>query len=172
MFLRFVNLCTMVGFYISANVGYYDERVSTGCEKLLTNAFIVIIIGYIEMLKCCTIGLFLCIFIPMFIYYSRRNAQPQWIPAAPQFVQNLYKQKFTDFSRTHQAGVTDQDKSCAICFVEYGENDDITPLPCDDRHFFHTECIEGWLKSNNSCPMCRVPITQAAIEEQRQKVIN
>jgi len=52
------------------------------------------------------------------------------------------------------------------------ETDDITPLPCDERHFFHTVCIEDWLKTKNSCPICRKPIDQAAIEEQRKKVLS
>jgi len=127
----------------------------------------VIIIGYIEMLKCCLLSLFLCILIPMVFYYARQQQQPQWVPAGPQFLQNLYKQRFNDFAKAHggMQNASDQDKSCTICMLEYQDTDEITPLPCDDRHFFHTGCIEGWLKSNNSCPMCRQPITLEAIEE-------
>ena len=173
IFLRYVNLCTLVGFYISGNVGYYNNPDETGCQKMLIQVFIVLIIGYIEMLKCCLVSLFVCILIPMVFYYARQNQQPQWIPTAPQFVQNLYKQKFNEFAQQHngEIGNTDQDKQCAICFLEYTENDEITPLPCDDRHFFHSGCIQEWLKANNSCPMCRQPITQAAIEEQRKKIL-
>ena len=70
-FLRYVNLCTQVGFYISGNVQYYNTPDKSDCQRLNTQAFIVIIIGYIEMLKCCLLTLFLIIFIPMFIYYAR-----------------------------------------------------------------------------------------------------
>ena len=33
-------------------------------------------------------------------------------------------------------------KECAICFVEFEDNAQITPLACDIKHYFHTECIE------------------------------
>lgn len=32
-------------------------------------------------------------------------------------------------------------------------------LKCDERHYFHTECIYEWVKSENfKCPFCRAPI--------------
>jgi hypothetical protein len=35
----------------------------------------------------------------------------------------------------------------------------ITQLKCNDQHYFHTECLENWVKEGkNSCPMCRAPI--------------
>ena len=48
---------------------------------------------------------------------------------------------------------------CNICFEEYDANSKIVKLPCDARHFFHEKCIEEWLKQNNSCPLCKKPIT-------------
>ena len=36
---------------------------------------------------------------------------------------------------------------CSICLVAYTEEDFVTPLPCDIRHYFHTECVEDWFKS-------------------------
>jgi len=33
--------------------------------------------------------------------------------------------------------------------------DYITILPCDERHAFHTGCIEIWLAKNNICPFCK-----------------
>ena len=104
-----MNLCVQVGFFISGNVGYYNNPDKSDCAQLNVQAFIVIIIGYIEMLKCCLLSLFLCIFIPMFVYYARQQQQPQWIPAAPQFVQNLYKQKFNDFARQHDGEIGNTD---------------------------------------------------------------
>lgn len=29
-------------------------------------------------------------------------------------------------------------------------------LPC--KHTFHNRCIQKWMKSHNSCPICREPI--------------
>lgn len=55
-----------------------------------------------------------------------------------------------------------QSKECAICFCEYGPDDDVSPLPC--KHYFHSECINNWIKENPTCPMCREPITAEKLE--------
>ena len=36
--------------------------------------------------------------------------------------------------------------NCVICLVDYKPNDVVTQLRCDQRHYFHTECLEGWIK--------------------------
>ena len=53
--------------------------------------------------------------------------------------------------------------------IDYEPNDEITPLPCDTRHYFHTKCIENWLKSNNSCPLCKKPITLDDLKKQKKQ---
>jgi len=47
----------------------------------------------------------------------------------------------------------------------YTEDDFVTPLPCDIRHYYHTECVEMWFKSNQCCPICRTVITKEDIEK-------
>lgn len=44
------------------------------------------------------------------------------------------------------AGAFNSNDECAICLMSFGDNDDVTPLPCDIRHYFHTSCIEDWFK--------------------------
>ena len=57
------------------------------------------------------------------------------------------------------------DKECIICWNSYNDTDQVTQLKCDQRHFFHTSCIEDWIKSGNStCPLCRKTIGQESIE--------
>jgi hypothetical protein len=29
-------------------------------------------------------------------------------------------------------------KECSICLTEFGEDDEVTPLPCSRMHYFHT----------------------------------
>ena len=65
-----------------------------------------------------------------------------------------------------------QHKECAICMCEFGEDDNVSPLPCNTNHYFHAECIEHWIKENPSCPMCRTPITPEALEELSKKLDN
>lgn len=43
---------------------------------------------------------------------------------------------------------------CAVCLNEFANEDKLRLLPkC--KHAFHTECIDTWLLSNSTCPLCR-----------------
>ncbi|KAF7852122.1 hypothetical protein BT93_L0518 [Corymbia citriodora subsp. variegata] len=43
---------------------------------------------------------------------------------------------------------------CSICLSEYRETDVLRLLPgCG--HYFHSKCVDPWLRMNPSCPNCR-----------------
>ncbi|KAL6570211.1 hypothetical protein OROMI_014725 [Orobanche minor] len=43
---------------------------------------------------------------------------------------------------------------CAVCLNEFEEDETLRLLPkCD--HVFHPECIDAWLESHVTCPVCR-----------------
>ena len=46
-------------------------------------------------------------------------------------------------------------KECAICLSDFNEGDEVSPLYCNIKHIFHTECIKGWLAREPVCPMCK-----------------
>ena len=47
-------------------------------------------------------------------------------------------------------------QECAICMEAFLEKQDyVTPLACDSRHFYHSDCIEEWLQNKNECPLCK-----------------
>ncbi|KAL2349386.1 hypothetical protein Fmac_003386 [Flemingia macrophylla] len=43
---------------------------------------------------------------------------------------------------------------CAVCLCEFLEQDKLRLLPLCN-HAFHIECIDTWLLSNSTCPLCR-----------------
>ena len=44
--------------------------------------------------------------------------------------------------------------ACSVCLNEYEDDDTLRLIPrC--RHVFHPECIDSWLKSHYTCPLCR-----------------
>ncbi|XP_015895129.3 RING-H2 finger protein ATL52 [Ziziphus jujuba] len=50
---------------------------------------------------------------------------------------------------------------CSVCLSEFEENESLRLLPkCN--HAFHVPCIDAWLKSNSSCPLCRSNIVNTA----------
>ncbi|KAG1354269.1 E3 ubiquitin-protein ligase [Cocos nucifera] len=43
---------------------------------------------------------------------------------------------------------------CSVCLSEFREDESLRLLPkCS--HAFHVQCIDTWLKSHSSCPLCR-----------------
>ena len=91
----------------------------------------------------------LLIIVPLICCFSRQR--PQWSAAPQRIIQNLTRVRF-------DPQVFQNEENCAICLEKFQEQDEITPLPCDRRHYFHTQCIIDWLKNNNTCPFCNKPV--------------
>ncbi|KAK6942944.1 Zinc finger, RING-type [Dillenia turbinata] len=47
--------------------------------------------------------------------------------------------------------------TCSICLSEFIEEEEIRVLP-ECSHPFHVPCIDVWLYSHSSCPLCRADI--------------
>ncbi|KAH0710263.1 hypothetical protein KY284_011690 [Solanum tuberosum] len=57
----------------------------------------------------------------------------------------------------NEDGDNDEEKeACAICLLEYKDEDNIGTLQCG--HEFHAECINKWLQRKKSCPFCRASV--------------
>ncbi|XP_019878651.2 E3 ubiquitin-protein ligase RNF38 isoform X2 [Aethina tumida] len=50
---------------------------------------------------------------------------------------------------THQGDQT----SCVVCMCDFEARQMLRVLPCS--HEFHAKCIDKWLRSNRTCPICR-----------------
>ena len=84
---RYVNLVFITGWLLYGNIIYFNKTSDDSCSpSLRLGLFIMLLIGYIEMMKCFCLTLFLCILIPMIFFAVRRAQRPNWMPAAPQFI--------------------------------------------------------------------------------------
>ncbi|XP_068644664.1 RING-H2 finger protein ATL79-like [Aristolochia californica] len=59
------------------------------------------------------------------------------------------------------------ESSCAVCLCEFKDGEEVRDLPhC--RHSFHVPCIDKWLHSRSTCPICRttslVQISRLSLE--------
>ena len=49
-----------------------------------------------------------------------------------------------------------EQKECMVCLSEYSAGEEIKTLPC--LHFFHTPCIDPWLRLHRECPLCKTAV--------------
>lgn len=50
----------------------------------------------------------------------------------------------------------DDQASCAVCINDLVSKELMRKLPCG--HNFHAECLDKWLQSHETCPMCRARV--------------
>ena len=52
-------------------------------------------------------------------------------------------------------------ESCPVCLEDFGPDRRARGLGCG--HGFCQPCLDRWLESNNTCPVCRAPTSSAAV---------
>ncbi|XP_048567778.1 RING-H2 finger protein ATL74-like [Triticum urartu] len=52
---------------------------------------------------------------------------------------------------------------CAVCLSELADGDAVRQLP-NCGHVFHVECVDAWLRTRTTCPLCR---TEAELSQGR-----
>ncbi|KOM58557.1 hypothetical protein LR48_Vigan11g159100 [Vigna angularis] len=104
------------------------------------------------------------------IFSSSRRISPEIVlssssaAVAASVIDTLPLFTFSSVTRRPSSAAAD----CAVCLSKFHHHDllRLLPLCC---HAFHAECIDTWLQSNLSCPLCRSPI--AAAESDMAKIL-
>ncbi|KAK6941568.1 Zinc finger, RING-type [Dillenia turbinata] len=179
--LKVVVDCFFAVWFVVGNVWIFGGHSSSSdapnmyrlCIVFLTFSGIAYAMPFIlcAMICCC----FPCIisFLGIHENFSQvRGATPESINALPtlKFTVN----KIGNANRETNSGVTEggvvaagtereraisvEDSVCCICLTRYEDNDELRELPC--THFFHTSCVDKWLKINASCPLCKYEVGQ------------
>ena len=52
---------------------------------------------------------------------------------------------------------------CAICLSEFQREEVVRALPC--LHIYHISCIDAWLQSSATCPVCQLCVAGYLEEE-------
>ncbi|KAF5206354.1 RING/FYVE/PHD-type zinc finger family protein [Thalictrum thalictroides] len=78
-------------------------------------------------------------------FIDQQAVHPKLAPAAPSAVEALKTKQYCDEENSKDP--------CTICREEFMTGEDVTLMPCS--HIFHKDCIECWLKTTNTCPLCR-----------------
>ncbi|CAL2029579.1 unnamed protein product [Caenorhabditis brenneri] len=61
----------------------------------------------------------------------------------------------------------DKGAQCTTCFDTFKLGEDVGALDCN--HIFHRPCIEPWLKTKNSCPVCRQKVNMVEWKKNHNK---
>jgi len=161
-FDRFLTLFGVVWF-ILGNVWFYhidpsaSSTPSGSCHTAIYSlSRILLICSYIPFLLPCLILILLipvvwcCL--PAVIRFLRYMIQKER-GADDKLLESIPSTKF------QKSKYPDQDVTCSICLVPYNEDDPIRSLPCPGSlkkpHMFHQECVDTWLRTNATCPLCR-----------------
>ena len=59
--------------------------------------------------------------------------------------------------RNPESELPEDKRQCSICLEDFGKGDERTSLPC--LHGFHTACVNRWLTSNGTCPVCKTSVS-------------
>jgi len=140
--------------YSDANV--QCRSLNTTLNSLWVLEMIIIAVGYLyfAVYGCavCAISCLCCCLI-----MSVNNAHMQ------QVVNRIpYGQAVAGLKRTEFKNVSEKNKNmteCVICMQAFKEDDQIAELKCDERHYFHSACLEDWLKQKLECPLCKKPVS-------------
>ncbi|XP_061370537.1 E3 ubiquitin-protein ligase ATL4 [Gastrolobium bilobum] len=93
------------------------------------------------------------------IFTSSRRISPEIPPSSSSVIDSLPIFTFSSVTRRSSTAAAD----CAVCLSKFHHHDllRLLPLCC---HAFHADCIDTWLRSNLSCPLCRSSIVAAESE--------
>ena len=48
-----------------------------------------------------------------------------------------------------------EEEVCPICCDDFNFDCEVVPMPCNDKHIYHPQCIQEWLLKNTLCPLCK-----------------
>lgn len=178
---RFMRFHRLIEIYENVSIGFYvivgmldmfKMTFGRGCNGMLSihtfNYFVIMFCGVRIASLVITIALLIACCFPCFIvlmigaFFQQRQHRVE----RENLTRNIFSIKYDKLQKDCEGCVPDISLAeCSICLSGFlGSNEkalSVTPLPCDLRHVFHTECIRAWFERESMCPLCKAPITEA-----------
>ncbi|CAI8589683.1 unnamed protein product [Vicia faba] len=91
---------------------------------------------------------------------SGNRVSPEMASSSSSVVDSLPLFTFSSIKRRSSSVISGD---CAVCLSRFEQNDvlRLLPLCC---HAFHAECVDVWLRSNLTCPLCRSAVIASESE--------
>jgi hypothetical protein len=136
-------------------------NVNINCKNLLVinmvNFEAVLIVGCFSAVHVLFVAFILMIILPVFCYaeYKRYQQRTLHTRRTKTLLSSLITKQY------EKAIFGKEIQECAICLDYFNENEKclVTPLPCNNKHIFHSKCINEWFLKQNKCPLCKTDIT-------------
>ncbi|XP_062095858.1 RING-H2 finger protein ATL40-like [Humulus lupulus] len=87
---------------------------------------------------------------------TTRGLDPQVIDSLPEFVYKSSSAAAANGRRGSRGGSIDV-VECSVCLSSITDDSKVRLLP-NCKHLFHVECVDMWLSSNTTCPLCRAAV--------------
>ncbi|KAL9332725.1 hypothetical protein ACSQ67_002335 [Phaseolus vulgaris] len=119
---------------------------------------------------------FSCLFI-FFLLFLFHKLRERFCPLPTTITEAIKSCPTFDFSEMKELSVGNGAEECAVCLVEFQDSHTVKMLPLC-QHVFHQHCIDQWLASRLTCPICRqnlithhtqLNITEVPSPEQEQQ---
>ncbi|KAE9466221.1 hypothetical protein C3L33_01873, partial [Rhododendron williamsianum] len=92
--------------------------------------------------------------------YAAAASHPRWLSPSGLDPAVMNSFPILKYSEIKHLKMGKGELSCAVCVSEFEDNETLRLLPkCD--HAFHPECIDLWLASHSTCPICRANLSKA-----------
>lgn len=144
---------------IYANVIYYSSE-NRECRFYIVAGIFMLYVYYV-LYKICIFILVAIILIPWFIisYINDTRNRRKDAKKMKKLISKLVTIKFKPEEH-------DPDAEWTICLDYFKEEEDLIILPCDERHYFHSQCVKTWLKRNLICPLWKDDVSISKINNQ------
>jgi hypothetical protein len=158
--LTFVSEIFQVALAVYANVIYYNPRNSECRFYIIAGIFMLYV--YYVLYKICIFILVAIILIPWILtnYLIKLRQKSKRKRLRKSLISKLVKIKY--WQEEWQGN-----SEWAIWLEDFTKAQEVIVLPCDERHYFHSQCLRRWLKENLSWPLWKDEISIPKITRQR-----
>ncbi|CAA7395147.1 unnamed protein product [Spirodela intermedia] len=168
VFFLFLSLLCSAAAQTTSNPGSPPEPFPNAWRGNFNPAMAVIVIGLIS-------AFFFMAFFSIYLRNRRERdsraltaggnggARSRRVGGAPRGLEAAVIQTFPTlvYSEVKEHKIGKGALECAVCLSEFEDDDTLRLLPkCD--HVFHPDCIDLWLASHTTCPVCRTNLSPAA----------
>ena len=169
-YLAYMFELLILSWQVYGNFIYYEWRGATDDNDTLFqkcmdeknngfefSMFMLLILGYSTLLLYILVLSFV-----IYMYCRRHRVRANRESTTSRILRSISR---VTFKEEVFGAISDQNE-CVICLNSYQENENITKLRCNENHYFHSGCIENWIRQGgNKCPICR---THILAEDQRR----